>query len=93
MPGTGATTMTKKARSLLFWNFFRGAAGISDRQVIRQMNNTISERISAMNKTKHSNRLIGTDEGCGGPDLDGAGGKEMTLEPNDRTNQSRQCHI
>lgn len=42
------------------------------------MNKVISERISAMNKTKHSNRMIGADEECSSPDLDGAGKKEMT---------------
>lgn len=31
-----------------------------------------------MNKTKHSNRMIGADEECRSPDLDGAGKKEMT---------------
>ena len=35
MPGTGATTMMKKARFLLSWNLLFSEEKISDRQVIK----------------------------------------------------------
>lgn len=37
-----------------------------------------------MNKIKHSHRIIVTGKGCGGPDLDKVGKKELTLDLNYR---------